>query len=431
MTTYPTPSSAMKFKSIILNLFFLSSHYVDTGTAVAVFVNNDIVEPFTVLKGHTDAIMVTKFVSPPDAQFGYYFLSSSTEIILYNPVEDWKGLGIVRTNSERTSFDYANNVIVTTDGDRLFRVIKLDDSFWKDGSTDSAKDIVIDLNTQYNTVYNNPPTLNHDGSRVAFGSLSSNNYNVYLHDTLDGKQISILKGHTRSVYRTIFSPDGTKIASSGFDKTIRLWDVESGETLHVLESHSNKVLSLCFSSDGKQLASGSSDMTLKVWNTETGKLLVTFSGAHDGEVRSLAMADIPASANHGARRILVSGSLEFYGGTVNVWDIENISIGAGPIATRKTGKAWSMSFSPDGEYLAIGQVYETEIFKVSDFLYGPQTNSPTESPSLGNVDEVEESGGSSENNENEDKSSNAVSLHWSNIVISLVSLLLIGVMQSV
>ncbi|MFI5458278.1 MAG: WD40 repeat domain-containing protein, partial [Isosphaerales bacterium] len=60
------------------------------------------------------------------------------------------------------------------------------------------------------------------------------------------------------------SPDG-RLASSAWDKTIRLWDPASRQTLLILKGHAGRIRCIKFSPDGRTLASASYDRTLKLW----------------------------------------------------------------------------------------------------------------------------------------------------------------------
>src|SRR5262249_8235918 len=54
-----------------------------------------------------------------------------------------------------------------------------------------------------------------------------------------GKHVSVLKGHSGSVWRVASSPDGAKLASASEDGTIRIWDLQTGEHLRTIEGHSS------------------------------------------------------------------------------------------------------------------------------------------------------------------------------------------------
>jgi len=55
-----------------------------------------------------------------------------------------------------------------------------------------------------------------------------------------------------AVHGVCFSPDGTRLASAGDDKTVKLWDARTGEESRTLEGHTGKVHSVCFSPDGQR-----------------------------------------------------------------------------------------------------------------------------------------------------------------------------------
>jgi WD40 repeat protein len=95
------------------------------------------------------------------------------------------------------------------------------------------------------------------------------------------KQIRNLSGHTDQILDVAFSPDGKILASTGYDRLIKLWDVDTGHLLRTLKDHSDAVYSLAFDPTGKLLASGSADRAVKVWNVGSGVRLYTLSDPTD------------------------------------------------------------------------------------------------------------------------------------------------------
>lgn len=69
--------------------------------------------------------------------------------------------------------------------------------------------------------------------------------------------LTVLRGHTARIYDIAFSHDGTKLASSAYDQTVKLWNVSSRSELHSFRKSSNAAYlnSLSFSPDDRLLAS--------------------------------------------------------------------------------------------------------------------------------------------------------------------------------
>jgi hypothetical protein len=74
-----------------------------------------------------------------------------------------------------------------------------------------------------------------------------------------------------------FSPDGKRLASAGWDRTVKVWDAATGQQAHTLKGHTDGVCGVSFSPDGKRLASAG-DKTVKVWDAATGQQAHTLKG---------------------------------------------------------------------------------------------------------------------------------------------------------
>jgi hypothetical protein len=174
-----------------------------------------------------------------------------------------------------------------------------------------------------------------DGSRLATASWDKT---VKVWDARSGAELLSLRGHTFMVTSVSYSPDGTRLATASWDQTVKVWDARNGAELLSLRGHTHQVTSVTFSPDGSRLASASADNTVKVWDARTGTEVLTLRG------QTFRVSTVSYSPD-GTR--LASASQD---GTVKVWDARS---GAELLSLRgHTGFVNSVSYSPDGTRLA-------------------------------------------------------------------------------
>jgi len=103
--------------------------------------------------------------------------------------------------------------------------------------------------------------------------------------------------HRQRIRDLKFSPDGTRLASCGEDRRVRIASIDGADEF-TLPADNAKVMSVAFV-NSTRLATGGSDNVIRIWDLETQLEVERFVG-HTGSVMALAYHD----------NILVSASFD-------------------------------------------------------------------------------------------------------------------------
>ncbi|MCA9262750.1 MAG: serine/threonine protein kinase [Planctomycetales bacterium] len=155
-----------------------------------------------------------------------------------------------------------------------------------------------------------------------------------LWDARTGRLIAEWEAHPYVVASLEFSPDSERLLSANFDSNVMLWDVATRQKLAEFEgAHSAR-----FSASGEWIAFGSATGRLVIARVD-GAIEHTIP-AHEGFIHAVAFAP--------DEQFLASAGQD---GAVRIWEIES---GKQHAELLSGVLLWSMDWSPNGAYLAVG-----------------------------------------------------------------------------
>ncbi|TWU08945.1 Serine/threonine-protein kinase pkn5 [Symmachiella macrocystis] len=212
-----------------------------------------------------------------------------------------------------------------------------------------------------------------DGQCVAFGEGDD----VRVYSIPEFELLRIFSGHSNSVIKVAWSPDGSHLASASADNTLRLWEYETGLSRTTLVGHQDRVNAVAWHPNGKLLASGGEDTQVRFWTIDgrPGPILT----GHTAGIRDVSWSrqgDMLASASkdgtiriwdaQGKKKNVINSKLQFMRSvawspdgqqlvtthhgdhSVRLWGIDGT---AGPVLRGHGGIVTSASWSPDGKKL--------------------------------------------------------------------------------
>lgn len=178
-----------------------------------------------------------------------------------------------------------------------------------------------------------------------------------------------------------FSSDGRWVATSDFAGTVRLWDADRGTLARTVAAHRGKARGLAFNSAGSLLATGADDGRVCVWRSPSLERVYTLDGhnnqsiqgvafspdgrwlAHTGADGLIHLVDAQTGAEQttlraGAGQLI---SLLFTPDSASLLvttrgaDLTRVALDGHVVAqTALPATGWTMTLSPDGEFVATG-----------------------------------------------------------------------------
>ncbi|KIM23634.1 hypothetical protein M408DRAFT_252450 [Serendipita vermifera MAFF 305830] len=161
-------------------------------------------------------------------------------------------------------------------------------------------------------------------------------------------QHNVMTGHLEHLNQVEFSPDGSRLATTANDFTLKLWDTDSGAIVGYPFKSGENISHMAFSHDSERLIFGTKSSKIYIWNAANGKRIASIVEQDSGEIVQLAF-----SPTHPVIVSATSQSREYERSAHNVlklWSSPNGQRLGAPM--QLPGGAICFALSPDGLRIA-------------------------------------------------------------------------------
>lgn len=220
---------------------------------------------------------------------------------------------------------------------------------------------VANLNEHSGAVY--AVGYSHDGKRIASTGEDSS---IIIWNAATGQKEAVLLGHKSKSNGVAFLPDGEGVVSCGFQEASILWEIARGKAVQTFVSPNPLVIGsngFAVSPDGHWLASSNA-----VYDIADGRMVCTFldklkNDNSDDDWLAMGAQIYGIAFSKDGRLLAASTVVGNHIGLVNTESWEVVAHTQSP-----NSPFISLSFSPDGEYLAAGDDNgKVELWNVNPF----------------------------------------------------------------
>jgi WD40 repeat protein/tRNA A-37 threonylcarbamoyl transferase component Bud32/predicted transcriptional regulator len=181
---------------------------------------------------------------------------------------------------------------------------------------------------------------------------------ILIWNVVERQRVANLNEHSGAVYAVAYSRDGSRIASTGEDSSVIIWDAATGHKEAVLIGHKSRANGIAFLPDGQQVIACGFQEPLIQWDSAHGVILRTFISPPAGMPGSNGFA-VSADGRWAATS----------NGVYNIADSRMVCIFYDKTENDDASDDWismnsqiyGLDFSKDGRLLACSTVYACHI----------------------------------------------------------------------
>jgi len=186
---------------------------------------------------------------------------------------------------------------------------------------------------------------------------------IQVWDVASGKESQAWKMGGDSLFGVSWSPDGSRLAFGGVDKSVRVLRVADGHEMLKFDNHGDWVFRTAWVAGGNRLLSASRDRAIKLIDVTSGQFIDDINKLLE-PVLSMARHPKEEWAAYGG----AEGGLRIYKAKENQERTDaNNDVNQVRQFERQPGAVHTVAFSPDGSLLAAGGAgSEVPVYKTSD-----------------------------------------------------------------